>query len=96
MLIESSALVKEREGIYRLEVVLKNTSGWVLAMPALELSLTDPAEAVVVRRVMLPGEWEPSAEALAPNTTFALSVRLSLSEAPALRMAGYRVLVFYP
>lgn len=96
VLIDSSALVREREDLYRLEVGLKNTSGLVLAVPALELSLTNTADEVVLRRVLLPNEWDTPPEALAPHATAALTVHLSLSAASELRMAGYRALVFYP
>ena len=96
VLIDSSALVREREDLYRLEVGLKNTSGLVLAVPALELSLTNTADEVVLRRVLLPTEWDTPPEALAPHATAALTVHLSLSAASELRMAGYRALVFYP
>lgn len=94
--IESSALVREREDSYRLEIGLRNTSGLVLALPALELSLTNTAEEVVLRRVLLPNEWDTQSSVLAPHTTTALTVRLSLSDPSELRMAGYRALVFYP
>lgn len=96
VLIDSSALVREREDLYRLEVGLKNTSDMALAVPALELSLTDSADEVVLRRVLLPADWEAPADNLMPNVTFAMSLRLSLSGPNELRMAGYRVLVFYP
>jgi predicted Zn finger-like uncharacterized protein len=96
VLIDSSALVREREDLYRLEVGLKNTSDMALAVPALELSLTDSADEVVLRRVLLPSDWEAPADILAPSATLALSLHLSLSGASELRMAGYRALVFYP
>lgn len=96
VLIDSSALVREREDLYRLEVGLKNTSGMALAVPALELSLTDAADEVVLRRVLLPTDWDTPPNTLAPQETLGLSLRLSLSGANELRMAGYRVLVFYP
>lgn len=96
VLIDSSALVREREDLYRLEVGLKNTSDMALAVPALELSLTDSADEVVLRRVLLPTDWEAPADVLMPNATLAMSLHLSLSGPNELRMAGYRVLVFYP
>ena len=96
VLIDSSALVREREDLYRLEVGLKNTSDMALAVPALELSLTDSADEVVLRRVLLPTDWEAPVDILAPSATLALSLHLSLSGASELRMAGYRALVFYP
>jgi predicted Zn finger-like uncharacterized protein len=96
VLIDSSALVDERDGVYRLEVALKNTSSLVLAVPALEFSLTNTADEVVLRRVLVPTEWDSPPATLAPHATAALTVRLSLGGARELRMSGYRALVFYP
>jgi predicted Zn finger-like uncharacterized protein len=96
VLIDSSALVDERDGVYKLEVALKNTSALVLAVPALEFSLTNTSDEVVLRRVLLPTEWDSPPATLAPHATAALAVRLSLGGAHELRMSGYRALVFYP
>ena len=96
VLIDSSALVRERGGQFRLEVGLRNTSALTLAVPAVELSLTNTADEVVLRRVLMPTEWDVPPDALAPQNTELLSVRLVLEGAGELRMAGYRVLVFYP
>ena len=96
VLIDSSALVREQEGLFRLEVGMKNTSGLVLAMPALELSLTNTDDEVVLRRVLLPTDWDTPPDTLAPQATASLVVRLLLSDAAELRMEGYRALLFYP
>lgn len=96
VLIDSSALVDERDGVYRLEVAFKNTSALVLAVPALEFSLTNTADEVLLRRVLLPTDWDTPPATLAPHATVALAVRLSLSGANGLRMSGYRALAFYP
>ena len=67
-----------------------------LAMPALELSLTDNADAVIARRVFLPQEL-PGAPATVPALgSVSISLRLSLSEGGVGAMTGYRALVFYP
>jgi predicted Zn finger-like uncharacterized protein len=91
--IDSSALVRERDGVYRLEVGLKSQAHVPVALPALELSLTDAQDDVAVRRVLLPDDWSAPQATLPPQTTTVLSVRLGLKD---LRSAGYRVLVFYP
>lgn len=91
--IDSSALVRERDGVYRLEVGLKSQAHVPVAMPALELSLTDAQDDVAVRRVLLPDDWSAPQATLPPQTTTVLSVRLGVKD---LRSAGYRVQVFYP
>jgi predicted Zn finger-like uncharacterized protein len=96
IVIDSSALVRRLGNFYAFDVVLKNTAPVAVAMPALELSLTDARDAVLARRVFLPAEL-PGARALLPaQDTLAISLRLSLAVGEAIPMAGYRVLVFYP
>lgn len=93
--IDSSGLSKVGHGdSYQLQVTLKNTSVVDVAMPALELSLTDAQEAVLVRRVLLPDEWGgpavlPAASEWSVRTPVAL-------QGAASQLSGYRVLAFYP
>jgi hypothetical protein len=94
--IDSTALVRLNNGHYRLEINLKNTSALALAMPMLELSLTNLHDDVVVRRVIQPHEWAVALDVLAPQSEQALSVELALSLPDDLQMSGYRALIFYP
>ena len=95
VLIDSSGLSKGGPGdSYQLQVTLKNTSVVDVAMPALEFSLTDAQEAVLVRRVLLPDEWGgpavlPAASEWSVRTPVAL-------QGAASQLSGYRVLAFYP
>ena len=91
--LDSSTLVREREGVYRLEVGLKNQADVAVAMPAVELSLTNAQDEVVVRRVLLPGEWPEPVETLPPQSTTLFSLRMALR---GVRSDGYRAVVFYP
>lgn len=96
IVIDSSALVRRLGNFYSFDLVLKNTAPVPLALPALELSLTDTRDAVIARRVFLPEEL-PGAPALLPaQSSVAVSLRLSLAVGEAVPMAGYRALVFYP
>lgn len=96
IVIDSTALVRRLGNFYSFDLVLKNTAPIALALPALELSLTDTSDAVIARRVFLPEEL-PGAPALIPaHDTVSISLRLSLAVGDALPMAGYRALVFYP
>ena len=96
VLIDSSAMVRLGDGAFRFEVVLKNTSELMLAVPALELSLTNSRDEAVVRRVVLPTDWSAPPDELPPLSELPLSVRITLVDGPELRMAGYRAVVFYP
>ena len=96
ILIDSSALVRRLGNFHSFDLVLKNTADMALALPALELSLTDTRDQVISRRVFLPEEW-PDAPAVVPaNSSLNVSFRLALSVGEATPMAGYRALVFYP
>lgn len=96
VLIDSSALVDLKEGRYRLEVTFNNTSAHRLALPALELSLTNLRDEVVVRKVIGPHDWSQPTTDLPARAELPLSVQLALSNAGEWRMSGYRAVIFYP
>lgn len=96
VVIDSSSFVKARGDAttYQLQVSLKNTSASVVAMPALELSLTDAQDQVVLRRVLLPRDVAAPAELVAGGVwSGVLAARVALN---ASQVAGYRLLAFYP
>lgn len=96
IVIDSATLVRRLGNFYSFDLVLKNTAPMELAVPALELSLTDTRDAVIARRVFLPEEL-PGAPGLLPaQGSITVSLRLSLAVGDAMPMAGYRALVFYP
>jgi len=96
VVIDSSQLVRRLGSFYAFDLVLKNTARIAVAMPALELTLTDHRDAVIVRRVFLPGELPGAPVALAAMGSLPLELRLSLADGDASSMTGYRALVFYP
>jgi len=96
VVIDSSTLTRRIGDFYSFDLVLKNNAAIPLAMPALELSLTDTADAVISRRVFLPEELPGVPPMLPATSTVPVSLRLSLSVGGDLPMAGYRALVFYP
>lgn len=98
VVIDSTTLVRRLANFYAFDVVLKNTAPMAVAMPALELSLTDAQDRVIARRVFLASDMPGTPRQLAPQSSLALSLRLSVADAAAeaLPMAGYRALVFYP
>ena len=95
VVIESATLTRRLGDFYSFDLVLKNTAATALAVPALELSLTDAADNVISRRVFLPDELPDVPPLLPPQSTVPISLRLSLAVGE-LPMAGYRALVFYP
>jgi len=94
--IDSSSFNKLRTDAYRLNVSLKNHADTDVAMPALELTLTDSQEQPVLRRVLLPAEFAGRTTALRPGTDWSTSLALGVTGSSASRIAGYRVLAFYP
>lgn len=92
--VDSSSFQKLRGDEYQLSLVLKNRSSLAVAMPALELTLTDAADQPVLRRVLLPEHWNAPQE-LAARGEWSVSRALVLSPSGA-RITGYRVIAFYP
>lgn len=80
-----------------LSASLRNQATYGQAYPALELSLTDTADAAIARRVFRPAEYLP--QTLQDSKVFAansdIAVRLWI-EAKDITAAGYRLYVFYP
>jgi predicted Zn finger-like uncharacterized protein len=94
--IETSSFNKLRSDTYRLNVTLRNSAGNDVAMPALELTLTDSQDQPVLRRVLNPSDFAPSRAALASgdwSTSIAIAVNAAVAGG---RVAGYRLLAFYP
>ncbi len=104
VLIDSSSFSKIAADAYRLKVVIKNAGTIALAMPSLELTLTDTQDQALLRRILAPGELGVTDGSLAAGAEFSGVVAIKISEsatgagaAPSpLRIAGYRVLAFYP
>lgn len=97
VVIDSSAFSKSKADVYRLSLTLKNTAPIDLAMPAVELSLTDTLDHPLLRRVLRPEELGvrsgviPAASEI--QSTLVLSVK---TNGNGERIAGYRLLAFYP
>jgi len=84
---------------YRLSLSVRNTSLQVLALPALELTLTDRQDQALLRRVIHARELPLSQDVLGPGESLHTQVGLVLDAAKpawASDIAGYRLLAFYP
>lgn len=80
----------------QLLVSVRNRAPIELAYPAFELTLTDPQEQAIARRVFLPAEYlAPSARASGLKAGTELPIQLFL-DTGTLRAAGYRLYLFYP
>ncbi len=79
-----------------LNAVLRNKDAQRVRWPAMELTLTDQASAVVVRKVILPADYlsrEASRDGL--NARSEWPIRLNLDPGD-MQLAGYSVALFYP
>ena len=94
--IDSSTLTRKLGQFYSFDLVVKNSEPMAVAMPALELSLTDGRDKEIARRVFLPEEMPGTPTVVPAQGSLAVSMRLALSESELSTMAGYRALVFYP
>jgi len=95
--IDSSSFNKLRTDAYRLNVTLKNQAATEVAMPALELTLTDAQDQALLRRVVMPDELGANVTAIAATSEWSGSLALAVSGGEASgRIAGYRLLAFYP
>ena len=96
ILIDNSGFTRLRPDAYRLSFSLRNQSAQPVAIPALQLTLTDTSDQPVLQRVFTPRELGAAADTIAPSSEFAASLALALDNAGASRVAGYRLLAFYP
>lgn len=105
--VESSGLLQApgESNIYALNIALRNRSAMVLAVPAVELSLTDAQGRLLSRRVLQPEDFglvtAPAGAALAPGPDLNLQARLQTAPSstpgegtPAV--VGYTIELFYP
>ncbi|MDO8720453.1 MAG: DUF3426 domain-containing protein [Polaromonas sp.] len=111
VVIDSSSFKKLGPDVYHLSFSLKNTGTIPLAMPSLEITLTDTRDRALVRRVLAPAQYGAGDGPLAAHFALAGAVTMKVASedepvrlpSPAasapltsLRVAGYRILAFYP
>ena len=98
IVIDSSSFIKTNDsGGYQLSFSIKNSSATAIAMPWLEMSLTDTQDQAVIRRVLSPEQFGATNRAVGANADFSTALTLQVRpELPPLRVAGYRLLAFYP
>lgn len=95
MVIASSAFTRTaRADGYLLALTIENQASTPLAMPAVELTLTDVQDRPVLRRVLLPAQLS-APSTLEAQAEWSVSIPVAVTETDA-RIAGYRALVFYP
>lgn len=117
VVIDGSAFSKIRDELYQLNLTLRNKAPVNLALPAVELVLTDVQDQVLIRRVLLPQELGAGSGAAQDDglrtqgesrlirsggefqATVLMEIKNGNRAAGASlegRVAGYRLLAFYP
>ena len=93
VLVESTALTRAvGQDAFVLAVNLKSRSALPLAVPSIDLTLTDGQGRLVARRALSPQDFHV-ADVLAPGADAALQLTLN---AGATSVVGYTVEIFYP
>jgi predicted Zn finger-like uncharacterized protein len=96
IVIDSSSFNRLRTDAYRLSFSLRNQASMQVAMPSLELTLTDSQDQPVIRSVLAPRDiGAPAVIPAAGESTATVAVSVA-AHGGASRIAGYRLLAFYP
>jgi predicted Zn finger-like uncharacterized protein len=90
--IENTALAQAGGDAFRLAVTLRNHASLPVALPAVELSLTDASGVLVARRALQARDFK-APDVLPPNGEAALQAPIATRN---LRVSGYTVGIFYP
>ncbi len=97
IVIDNASFTKIRGDAYRLGLSIRNSAPVVVAMPSLELTLTDSQEQTVLKKVFSPAEFGAPATSLAARSDWSGGFAVNATDlAGSERIAGYRVLAFYP
>jgi len=97
VVIDSSAFSKIKGDLYRLSLTLKNNAPIDLAMPAVELALTDTLDHALMRRVFRPEELGVATGVIPAASEAQATLVLTIkTNGAGERVAGYRLLAFYP
>lgn len=96
IMIDSSGFSRLRNDTYRLSFTLRNTAPVQVAVPAMELTITDAQDQTIARRVLTPAELGAADGTIPSATEWSRTVGVVLATGGAARVAGYRLLAFYP
>jgi predicted Zn finger-like uncharacterized protein len=95
--IDGSSFNRLRGDAYRLNITLRNQALVEVAVPSIELTLTDTQDQPVLRRVLTPDELGAATPVLGANSEWSATVSMAVAgNGSGGRIAGYRLLAFYP
>ena len=92
--VESTALTRTAEAdTFTLAVGLRNRGALHVALPSLDVTLTDSDGHLVARRALVPSDFPATAPTLAGGAETLLNITLATGSP---RVSGYTVEIFYP
>lgn len=98
--VDSSGLVRvEKSNLYKMQVTLRNRGGMEVAVPALDLTLTDGQGRLIARRVLRLSELGASQATIAAGRELAVLATVQVAaagETVQQPIAGYTIELFYP
>ena len=99
VVVESTALspAPAASGL-RLSVTLRNRAAYAVALPSIDLSLTDTSGKLIARRVLSPADFTapvPAVASVPAGAELPLQTVLT-ADGVAAKVAGYTVEIFYP
>lgn len=97
IVIDSSSFELVRTDTYRLRFSVRNTAPLEIAMPSIELSVTNSRDQTLSRRVFNPSEFAATTQVLAGGAEWSSTLNISVKPpSQGERVAGYRLFTFYP
>ncbi|QPF76460.1 DUF3426 domain-containing protein [Roseateles sp. DAIF2] len=92
--VENSSLTQAGAGNhYKLSVHLRNKAAYPLALPWVDLSLTDASGALVMRRMLKPADFNIAKGSIGGDAEEALQLVFSTGKQ---KISGYSVVIFHP
>jgi predicted Zn finger-like uncharacterized protein len=96
VVIDSSSFVRRESNRFAFQLMLRNRAEVEVAMPTLELTLTDIESQVIARRMIPPADWPEQPTSLAAQAEWPLQLELLLDVPPTQIVTGYQAELFYP
>lgn len=95
--VESSSFNRLRVDQYRLNVQVRNNADVDVLLPAIELTLKDARDEVLLRRVLLPADFGAQEPGIAAQAEWNAKAVVQLGDAAlAARVTQFSALAFYP
>ncbi|MDT9001158.1 zinc-ribbon and DUF3426 domain-containing protein [Paucibacter sp. APW11] len=92
--VDSSALTQASSGNhYKLSLTLRNKSPWELALPAVELSLTDSGGGLITKKALSPQDFKLERNSIAGGAEQPLQIVFSTG---SQKVSGYTIEIFHP